>query len=136
MSEENVEIVRRAFAALVDAQFDELTDKALGEFFDPGVEWVPVPQGMLAGNSYVGFEGIRRFWSDFVADWDEIRVEPEELRQLDDRVISVLRVRGRMHDLEVDEVWSNLYTLRDQRIVRLEAFTSREGALEAAGSSE
>ena len=41
-----------------------------------------------------------------------------------------------MHDLEVDEVWSALYVLRDQRIVRVEAFTSREGALEAAGLQE
>jgi ketosteroid isomerase-like protein len=133
MPEENVEVVRQSFAVLGDAQLEELTDRVLSEFFDPGVEWVPVPQGVLSGNRYLGFEGIRRFVADFVAAWDEFRSEPEEFRESDGRVIAVIRIGGRMHDLEVDEVWSALFTLRDERIVRVEAFATREGALEAAG---
>ena len=42
---------------------------------------------------------------------------------------------GRVDDLEVEEVWSSLFTLRDGRIVRVEGFASRDGALEAAGPS-
>ena len=53
MSEENVGVVRRAFAALGDAKPEDLTDDVLREFFDPAVEWVPVPQGVLAGGSYL-----------------------------------------------------------------------------------
>jgi ketosteroid isomerase-like protein len=136
MSEQNVEVVRRAFAVLGDAQPEELTDHALNAFYDPGVEWVPIPQGVLAGNRYVGFEGIRRFSADFIAAWDELRFEPEEFRQSGDRVIAVIRMRGRMHELEVDEVWSGLFTLRNERIVRVQGFASRGGALEAAGLSE
>jgi hypothetical protein len=45
-------------------------------------------------------------------------------------------VKGRMHELEIDEVWSHLYTLRNGRVVRVQSFASREGALEAAGLSE
>jgi ketosteroid isomerase-like protein len=136
MSEENVEVVRRTFEAFGNAQAEELTDQALSEVFDPGIEWVPVPQGMLGGNRYLGFDGLRRFFADFYAAWDEIRHEPVEFRQLGGRVIAIIRMRGRMHDLEVDEVWSVLCTLREERIIRVEAFTSREGALEAAGLSE
>ena len=131
-----MEIVRRAFAVLGEAQPEELTDQALNDFYDPGVEWVPIPQGVLAGNSYVGFEGIRRFSADFVAAWDELRFEPKEFRQSGDRVIAVIRMRGRMHELEVDGVWSGLFTLRNERIVRVQGFASRGGALEAAGLSE
>jgi hypothetical protein len=48
----------------------------------------------------------------------------------------VMRLSGRTNDLEVDEARSSLLTLRDGRIVRIEPFASKEGALEAAGLSE
>ena len=41
-----------------------------------------------------------------------------------------------MHELELGEAWSALYTLRNGRVVRVQGFTTREGALEAAGLSE
>jgi len=41
-----------------------------------------------------------------------------------------------MHELEIDEIWSALFTMRDARIVRVQDFASRDGALEAAGLSE
>jgi hypothetical protein len=86
MSEENVEVVRRVFARLdelvgsvgpeeIEAR---LSDAVLEELYDPDVEWVPVPQGLLAGRSYVGYEGLRRFWADFVSTWDEYVAEPRE----------------------------------------------------------
>jgi ketosteroid isomerase-like protein len=145
MSEENVEISRRVFAQIVGLAGSlgpeeieaRLTDAALAELYDPEVEWVPVPQGLLAGGSYVGYEGIRRFWADFVSAWDEIVAEPQEFRDVgNDRVVITMRVRGRMHEIEIDEVWSAIWTLRNGRIVRSQAFTSEDGALEAAGLEE
>jgi ketosteroid isomerase-like protein len=131
MSHENIEIVRRLLARSGDGE--DLTDDALAEFFDPGVEWVPIPQGVLAGRHYRGFEGIRRFWADFVAAWDEISVDPQEFRESGDRVVAQVRIRGRMRELEIDELWSSLYTFRGERIVRVQGFASPEGAVEAAG---
>jgi ketosteroid isomerase-like protein len=136
MSEESVEIVRRAFDTLRESQPDELTDDALRGVFDPEVEWVPVPQGLLAGSQYHGYEGIRRFAADFFAAWDDLRVEPQEFRESDGRVVVVLRMQGQMHELELDEVWSGLFTLRDGRVIRVQGFASPDGALEAAGPSE
>jgi hypothetical protein len=66
----------------------------------------PVPQGVLAGGRYVGFEGLRRFWTDFFGAWDEISVEPEEFSEGDDLIAARVQMRGRMQDIEVDEVWS------------------------------
>ena len=91
---------------------------------------------MLAGNSYVGFEGIRRFAADFVSAWDEISVEAQDLREAGDRVVAILQMRGRMHDVDIDELWSGLYTFRNGRILRVQGFVSRDGALEAAGLSK
>jgi hypothetical protein len=35
----------------------------------------------------------------------------------------------------VDETWSGLFTLRDHKVIRIEAFTNRDEAVRAAVSS-
>jgi ketosteroid isomerase-like protein len=141
MSQENVELVRRFYAFFESftggrVEPEEVPDATLAELFDPKVEWVPIPQGILAGSTYEGFEGLRRFAADFIAAWDEIHGEPQEFLDRGDQVIVILRVRGKMRQLEIDEVWSHLFTHRDGRIVRVQSFATREGALEAAGLRE
>ena len=136
MSQENVEIVRRVFDTVGESQPEDSSDDLLAGLFEPDVEWVPIPQGLLAGSTYRGYEGIRRFSAEFVAAWGELRVEPEEFREVGDRVVVLLRLRGRMHELELDEAWSALYTLRNGRVVQVQGFANRDSALEAAGLSE
>jgi hypothetical protein len=66
MSQENVEVARRAVAFFVglggpieaDQAADRMSDSALQEFLDPEVELIPVAQGLLGGNTYKGYEGI------------------------------------------------------------------------------
>jgi ketosteroid isomerase-like protein len=94
MSQENVEMVRRFFAAFGNRQAEDLTDDALKQFFDSEVEWIPIPQGVLAGNRNPGFEGIRRFRADFIAAWDELSVEPQEFREARDLVVAVYECGG------------------------------------------
>ena len=140
MSQENVAIVRRAFAALAgeSVERDELegrlTDAALREFFDPDVEWIPTGQSPLATSEYHGYEGVRRFWAEVLTAWDEYRMEPQEFFDAGTQVAVVMRMRGKTHEVEIDEVWSGLWTLRNGRAVRVQGFASRDGALEAAGS--
>jgi ketosteroid isomerase-like protein len=141
MSQQNVELVRRLFAELapnfpVDEPESRLTDATLGEFFDPEIEWVPVRQSLLAVDSYRGYDGVRRFWIEFLSTWEEYVVEPQEFFDRGDQVAVIMRMSGRTHDLAIQETWSSLYTLRNGRILRIEAFTSRDGAVEAAGLSE
>jgi ketosteroid isomerase-like protein len=85
---------------------------------------------------YRGYDGVRRFWTQFLSGWDEYGVEVEELIDAGDQVVAVMRLSGRTNELEVDEARSSLLTLRDGRIVRIEPFASKDGALEAAGLSE
>jgi ketosteroid isomerase-like protein len=144
MSRENVEVVRRALAFFgglgghiePDEIAERLPDAALEEFLDPEAELVPISQGLLGGNRYKGYEGIRRFWADFFSAWDEFRADPQEFLEAGAQVVVVLRMSARMHELEIDEIWSQLWTLRNGRVVRLQAFANAEGALEAAGLSE
>jgi ketosteroid isomerase-like protein len=138
MSRENVEVVRRLFAALQSddvGNFERRFD-GVREIFDPEVEWVAPPHSLLASEEYRGYDGVRRFWTQFLSAWDEYGVEVEELIDAGDQVVAVMRLSGRTNDLEVDEARSSLLTLRDGRIVRIEPFASKEGALEAAWLSE
>ena len=138
MSVENVELVRRLYAALASEgsvrEFERrLTDEALSQFLDPRIEWLPVPDSLLAADSYRGFEGVRRFWGEFVSTWDRYRVEPLSFHDAGDQVAVVVRIVGRTHELTVDDTRSSLLTVRDGRVVRVESFADAEGAREAAG---
>ncbi len=138
VSKENVELVRRLYAELASEgssrEFERrLTDETLGRFLDPRIEWVPVPDSLLAVDSYRGFEGVRRFWGEFVSTWESYRVEPLRFDDAGDQVAVVVHIVGRTHELEVDETRSSLLTVRDGRVVCVRSFTDAEGAREAAG---
>jgi ketosteroid isomerase-like protein len=138
VSVENVELVRRLYAALASEgsvrEFERrLTDEALSQFLDPRIEWLPVPDSLLAADSYRGFEGVRRFWGEFVSTWDRYKVEPLSFHDAGDQVAVVVRIVGRTHELTVDDTRSSLLTVRDGRVVRVESFADAEGAREAAG---
>jgi ketosteroid isomerase-like protein len=138
VSRENVELVRRFYAELASEgsprEFDQrLTDDALARFLDPAIEWVAVPDSVLAVESYRGFDGVRRFWSEFLSTWESYRVEPLRCDDAGDQVAVVVHIVGRTHELEIDETRSSLLTVRDGRIVRVDSFADPSGAREAAG---
>ena len=137
MSEENVELVRRFYAELASEgstrEFEQrLSDEALGRFLDPRIEWVPVADSLLAVDSYRGFDGVRRFWGEFLSAWESYRVEPLRFDDAGDRVAVVVRIVGRTHELEVDETRSSLLTVGEGRVVRVESFADADGALRAS----
>jgi ketosteroid isomerase-like protein len=138
MSRENIELVRRLYAELSSEgsaqEFEQrMTDEALGRFLDPSVEWVPVTHSVLAVDSYRGFDGVRRFWGEFLSTWESYRVEPLRFDDRGDQVAVVVHIVGRTHELEVDETRSSLLTVRDGRVVHVQSFADPEGAREAAG---
>ena len=140
MSDENVELVRHFYAELAGEgtgrEFERrLTDEALTRFLDPRIEWLPAADSLLAVDSYRGFEGVRRFWGEFVSTWDSYRVEPLRFDDAGDQVAVVVRIVGKTHELEVDDTRSTLLTLRAGRVVRVQSFGDAEGAREAAGLS-
>ena len=136
--QENVELVCRLYAALASEgsaqEFEQrMSDDALGRFLDPEIEWVPASHSLLAVESYRGFDGVRRFWGEFLSGWERYRVETLRFDDAGDQVAVVVHIVGRMHELEVEETQSSLLTVRDGRVVRVQAFADPEGAREAAG---
>jgi ketosteroid isomerase-like protein len=87
----------------------------------------------LAVNSYRGFDGGRRFWGEFLSTWDEYKVRPLKFDDAGDQIAVVVHIVGWTNELEVDATRSSLWTIRDGRVVRVQAFAGPEGAREAAG---
>jgi ketosteroid isomerase-like protein len=138
MSRRNVELVQRFYEELASEgstrEFAQrLTDEALSRFVDPEVEWFAVTHSLLAVDSYRGFDGVRRFWGEFLSMWDSYKVEPLRFDAAGDQVAVVVHIVGRTHELEVDETRSSLLTVRDGRIARVQSFADPEGAREALG---
>jgi ketosteroid isomerase-like protein len=137
MSQENVELARRAFEAFNRTYAEGTPD--LFEFLDPDVEWVPI-MAILEGTTYQSHEGVRRWIEDVKRDWTAFEPRPEEFRDLGEDRVLVLgswRARGRGGDALVDirqAAW--LLQFRKGKVLRLQTFTERNKALEAAGLSE
>jgi ketosteroid isomerase-like protein len=129
MSEENVEVVRRAFEASKRRDDDEVFP-----LYDPEVE---IESG-YDGRVYRGLDGVRAFFRDWLEVWDEIDWEAEEWIDAGDHVIALLRVsgRGKLSGVPVERSEAHLWTLRDGKLLRLKVFDSKDGALEAAGLRE
>jgi ketosteroid isomerase-like protein len=134
MSQENVEIVRRAAEAAFGRPPDWDTVNAL---YDPNHELIPLTS-RVEGGSAVGAGGWRtwRKRMDETGEWDfetdEIRLAPDE------RVVIVGRfhLRGDRSGAEVETPLGAVVTVRGGKIVRTETYPSPKEALEAAGLSE
>lgn len=133
MSQDNVEIVRRAFEAT--ARGDGASVLAL---HDPKVELDPSRSalGRLVGAGvYHGHERVRRFFHAYYEAWDHIDYDIEELIDAGDQVVSLVnsRGRGRVSGVEVELRIPGVWTIQEGKIVRVVFFSSRDEALEAVG---
>ena len=128
------QILRAASRAINVGALDELDP-----LLDPDVEWIPI-NAALEGSRYRGREGVRQWIEDMTRDWDFFEARPDEIRDLGENRLLALgtwRARGRSSGLELDSqpaAW--LLQLRDGRTLRLQTFTNRAKAFEAAGLRE
>src|SRR5512134_2244396 len=114
MSEENVEIVRRAFAYEVYGDGDRAEAEAI---FDPNVVMNPSDERP----SY-GFDAMRSDMERWASAFDELEVTAEKFIDAGDRVLVTAyhQGRGRGSGVEVDTRFYELYTLRDGKVVRVD----------------
>jgi ketosteroid isomerase-like protein len=129
MSKENVDKARDFIDAYNRRDFD-----AAVESFDPEVEWV-LPERQ-SSDSCRGPDEIRRFWEGIDETFDELRLLPQEYLDGGDRVATRLRHFGRGKGSGVlldEELYHQVATFRDGRMVRIEYFGEWSEALEAAG---
>jgi ketosteroid isomerase-like protein len=133
MSEENVELIQRAF--------DTFNRRDLGAFLalmDPNVEFTPYEVAVQGGDPYRGHYGIRRWWEETFEVLPDIRVEPGEIRDLGDVTLTHGRLRGEgaSSGAAFDRVLWHVARWRDKKQVWWSAFDTEADALEAIGLSE
>ena len=130
MSQENVEIL----GAFYEAFNARHVDGAL-QYVDVNVDLYP---GVVAPDldaHYTGRRGLREFFFRIATPWETVAVEPQQVIEAEDgRLLSVdlWRFRGR-DGIEIDRELPNLFTFRDGLIVRIDGFSEKAEALEAAG---
>jgi ketosteroid isomerase-like protein len=125
----NADIVRDVFDAFTRRDVDALLDLC-----DPEIVFTP-PTGRLAGRNepYRGHDGLRTYLADVARLWQDLRSEPDEYIELDDRVLCTGRVYawgvGRVIDAPAGWVWR----IRDGLVVEGDVYETRRAAYEAVG---
>ena len=132
MSQENVELVKRAVACVNQRDIDGYLACCTED-----VQLI-TPTAEVAG-AYDGPEGIRRFFADIADASPDFKIVIESLEAVGpDQVLGFMRVTGtgRASGIPIENATGNVYDFADARIQRIRIFFDRNQALEAAGLSE
>jgi ketosteroid isomerase-like protein len=130
MSQENVEIVQRGYE-----QF-RATGRLVAETVTPDFVWdMSNFHGWPEQQLYEGIEEAETFLSDWAAAWDDWELDLEGLHDAGDRVVVLVRQRGRSKavGMPVDMSFAQVWTLRDGKQTRMEMYSDPNEALRAVG---
>jgi len=132
MSQENVEIVRRAHELYRTGDLDV----AIEEYLDPGIEWETRWPGLPP--VFHGREGVRE-WAARALEPMQIEMELVETRAVDaETVFAAYRVHGhgRGSGVRTEMKIFDLLSIRNGMIYRRQTFYTEEDALKAVGLGE
>ena len=104
------------------------------DLVDP--EIVVVDHDIPDAGDYRGHEGLRKWLlEDWASAWESYSVEPEQLIDAGDTVVSVftLIARGRGSGVETRRRNATVNTVQDGRVTRVDYYTTEEEARTAAG---
>jgi ketosteroid isomerase-like protein len=131
MSQENVELVRRAIDSINRGRL------AVETADDFEMDWSN-SIGPLKG-VYRGLEQVNDVLQSFREAWDQLRWEIQEVLDLDgERVLVVNRIRmcGHTSRVEVQATGVQVWTIRNGKLGSVKLYQSKAEALEAMGLSE
>jgi ketosteroid isomerase-like protein len=135
MSQENVEVFKRAFDAINRRDADALLSE-----LDPEVEWHGAILMAMGGTRtvYRGHEGVREWLGDLYETLSEFQAEYPEIRDLGDRTVAIGRVRGRgtASKAEIESPHATVVEFKNGKAIRVRTYLDPDEALEAAGLSE
>jgi len=131
MSQENVAIIRRAFALWNAGDMD-----AVREQYDPGIVLRP-PEGWPEPGPYVGRDTVMRQLDQMRETWDSDTFELiSDFVDVGDRVAVRFIWRGAGYGPASNIEATGVYTVRKSRIVAIEFFWDHAEVLEILGLQE
>ena len=134
MSQEHLNLVRSVYTAWERGDFRP-TDWA-----DPEIEFVAT-DGPTPG-TWTGVAGMAEAWREVLSAWEDLRLEVDEFREIDNHRILVLfrfSGRGKASGLNLGQMHAevaNLLVVRDGKVTRLVTYWDRERAFADLGLSE
>ncbi|MCW2969170.1 MAG: hypothetical protein JWO23_297 [Solirubrobacterales bacterium] len=133
MSQENVATVRSALEAWNRRDANLWTDYAA-----PQVEWIPAGPASVEGTVYRGYDEVARGLDSLWQTWDEVSFEEADVRDLDEAVLWLgrLKLRGAASQVELDQEFALRFVLRDGKLARIQSFIGWRQALQAAGLTD
>jgi ketosteroid isomerase-like protein len=130
VSETNVELVRRAYGHTL------ATRQVYAEGFAPDFVWdMSNYEGWPEQQRYNGVDGAQRFLDDWLGAWDDWEIDIQETHDAGDKVVAVVRQRGRARTtgMALDMLFAQTWTIRDGRLTRMDMYSDPSKALKAEG---
>lgn len=136
MSQENVEVVRRAFEGAGTQSLAATAET----YWHRDVEYVEDPRWPGA-STYKGREAVLRCFQSYMevlGREEDLQVTVERVVDAGDRQVPFIRVRSRASTSGVphDHLWGYVVEVREARIAYFQAFYEPAEALEAVGLRE
>ena len=128
MSQENVDAVCLSIEAYQRGDYVAAT-----AYLAPDVMWESGQELPAQGPA-----AVRRMWTRWTSDWEQLDMVDEEFIDAGDHVVVVMhyRARGRLSGVAVEKEEFEVHTFRDGQCVRKVNFGTRAEALEAVGLSK
>jgi uncharacterized protein len=126
----NLDVVQALYAA-----FAARDEEAIFELLDPEIVWDMTKAGFPDPEVYLGHDGVRTFWRRWLGTWEEYRTEPEHFVAAGDRIVVLHRLvmRSKGARVTIDSRVADVFTVRDGRVVRVDAYKDRDQALRDSG---
>jgi ketosteroid isomerase-like protein len=127
MSQENVEIVRRGFAAFAAGDLESVRNLVTDDLIVYRAE----PDGAIS-HGLEGFLQLTAEWTEGFTDWSPV---PEEFTDAGSHVLVRVRqsAQGKASGVPIAEDFWFVYEIREARIARMSIYAREAEALEAAG---
>ena len=132
MTDQNVEVVRRALDALAEGGME-----AMLQFVDDEFEMVTPSELAAEPDTYRGHDGVRRWFDSFYEVMDRVGLEGVDLAAVGgDQVVASLKMsaRGGTTGIEVSQDTEALCSVADGKLREMKFFASRPEAVAAAES--
>jgi ketosteroid isomerase-like protein len=126
MQQNNVELVREAYAAWNSGDIDSVVAMA-----DEDFEWL-APPDLVGARGGRGRDDFATYLRSFSEVWDDFRCEPQEFWSAGETVLVLVRETGcgKLSGARVHHHLVHVWTIRDGRTVRMESYVERPDTLE------
>ena len=132
MSQANVEVIRAMYGHWARGDFP-------AHFIDPDVEHSRIgAQTPDMEGEWRGIEALSHQNAEYLRSFSDLRIEAEEIIDLDDERVLVLSrhtAQGKLSGAPIEHELGDLFTLRAGKVVRYDSYWDRAEGMKAVGLS-